>query len=91
MAPEVQKPAQESYIVCLLNTRNHNLLRAKHFHGVSFGSQHEHLLKSCYGKVRYYQTVVSLIVVTLRGIQFSAEWLTEGCSGAIKRWLFGNP
>ena len=52
MAPEVQKPAQESYIVCLLNTRNHNLLRAKHFHGVSFGSQHEHLLKSCYGKVR---------------------------------------
>ena len=52
IVPEGQKPAQESCIACLLNTRDHNLLRAKHFHVVSFENGHEHMLKSRYGKVR---------------------------------------
>jgi hypothetical protein len=51
MAPEVPKAAHESSMACLLNIRDHHLLRAKHCHEVSFGSQHEHLLKSRYGKV----------------------------------------
>ena len=29
------------------------LLRAKHFHMVSFGNRHEHLLKSRHGKVSF--------------------------------------
>ena len=33
----------------------YNLLRTKHFHGVSSGNQHPYLLKSRYGKVRQHR------------------------------------
>src|SRR6266700_2591290 len=51
MVPEVQKPSQEPCIAFYPKRRIRNLLREKHFHGVSSGSRHEYLLKSRYGKV----------------------------------------
>src|SRR5438445_13609516 len=53
MVPEVQKPSQEPCIAFYPKRRIRNLLREKHFHGVSSGSRHEYLLKLRYGKVRY--------------------------------------
>ncbi len=52
MVPEVQKPSQEPCIAFYPKRRIRNLLREKHFHGVSSGSRHEYLLKLRYGKVR---------------------------------------
>src|SRR5437870_13299508 len=51
MVPEVQKPSQEPCIAFYPKRRIRNLLREKHFHGVSSGSRHEYLLKLRYGKV----------------------------------------
>ena len=53
MVPEVQKPSQEPCIAFYPKRRIRNLLREKHFHGVSSGSRHEYLLKSRYGKVTH--------------------------------------
>ena len=53
MVPEVQKPSQEPCIAFYPKRRIRNLLREKHFHGVSSGSRHEYLLKLRYGKVSH--------------------------------------
>ena len=52
MAPEAQTPAQCPDGGQLPGMGAYNLLRTKHFHGVSSGSQHPYFLKSRYGKVR---------------------------------------
>ena len=52
MAHEAQKPSQGPNRGQLSAMRAYNLLRTKHFHGVSSGNQHPYLLKSRYGKVR---------------------------------------
>src|SRR5438128_7424391 len=60
MVPEVQKPSQEPCIAFYPKRRIRNLLREKHFHGVSSGSRHEYLLKLRYGKVRSYRGLFHL-------------------------------
>ena len=75
IVPEVQKPSQWPCMRRLLREVCSQLMREKHFHGVSSASPHAYSLKSRYGKVSPVRigTIHNICQVQKPGKKFSPK------------------